>query len=132
MNFEQAKEFINSKALSELTKDKSGKGYICPICKSGSGPNGTGITTKDNIHFTCYAGGCFTHASWIDILAVKAGISPENTKEAIENALKIYGIKLDSNISYKSALRAGVSTRRAGSIGERNEHYCSTLTVSFI
>ena len=106
MDFEQAKEFINSKALSELTKDKSGKGYICPICNSGSGAKGTGITTTDNIHFTCWAGGCFKNASWIDILAIKAGISPDNTKEAIENALNIYGIKLDSNLSFKGSTPA--------------------------
>lgn len=106
MDFEQAKEFINSKALSELTKDKSGKGYICPICNSGSGAKGTGITTTDNIHFTCWAGGCFKNASWIDILAVKAGISPDNTKEAIENALNIYGIKLDSNLSFTGSTPA--------------------------
>ncbi len=106
MDFEQAKEFINSKALSELIKDKSGKGYICPICNSGSGAKGTGITTTDNIHFTCWAGGCFKNASWIDILAVKAGISPDNTKEAIENALNIYGIKLDSNLSFTGSTPA--------------------------
>jgi len=100
VNYQNAIDFINEKALSELTKDKSGKGYICPICNSGSGAKGTGITTTDNIHFTCWAGGCFKNASWIDILAVKAGISPDNTKEAIENALTIYGIRLDSNLSF--------------------------------
>ncbi len=106
MDFEQARAFINSKALSELTKDRSGNGYICPICNSGSGANGTGITTTDNIHFTCWAGGCFKNASWIDILAVKAGISPDNTKEAIENALNTYRIKIDSNLSFTGSTPA--------------------------
>lgn len=106
MDFEQARAFINSKALSELTKDRSGNGYICPICNSGSGAKGTGITTTDNIHFTCWAGGCFKNASWIDILAVKAGISPDNTKEAIENALNTYGIKIDSNLSFTGSTPA--------------------------
>ncbi len=35
----------------------SGKpSYICPICGSGTGKKGTGITSKDGIHFTCWAG----------------------------------------------------------------------------
>lgn len=96
MDFEQVKEFINSKALSELKKDNSGTGFICPICNSGTGKNGTGIKTKDNIHFTCFSNNCFSNASWIDILTIKAGISPDNTREAIRNACKMYGIEIDS------------------------------------
>ena len=56
MNREQAREEIRHRAKEWLTPDKSGKGYICPICGSGSGRNGTGITTADGIHFTCWAG----------------------------------------------------------------------------
>lgn len=40
-------------------KDKSGKGLICPVCGSGTGKHGTGITTKDGTHWTCWTG-CFT------------------------------------------------------------------------
>lgn len=101
MNFEQAKDFINSKALTELKKDNSGTGFICPICNSGTGKNGTGIKTKDNIHFTCFSNNCFSNASWIDILAIKGGISPDNTREAISNACKIYGIEIDSSTAQK-------------------------------
>lgn len=100
MTYENAKRFINSKALEELEKDKSGRGYICPICRSGTGSKGTGITTKDDVHFTCFAGQCFTNASWIDILAIKNGIDTKDTKEAISNACRIYNIELEENATY--------------------------------
>ena len=35
---------IKERATEYFERDKSGKGYICPICGSGSGPHGTGIT----------------------------------------------------------------------------------------
>ena len=53
MDREQAKQYIQERAKDYLQKDRSGKGFICPICGSGSGKNGTGITTKDGVHFTC-------------------------------------------------------------------------------
>ena len=74
MNREQAREEIRHRAKEWLTPDKSGKGYICPICGSGSGRNGTGITTADGIHFTCWAG-CFSSADIIDIIGLKNGLA---------------------------------------------------------
>lgn len=39
--------------------DKSGRGYVCPICGSGTGKNGTGLTagTKNPDFFQCWACG---------------------------------------------------------------------------
>lgn len=86
---------INDLFLQDL-KPARNNTYVCPICKSGSGKNGTGITTKDfGQHYTCWAGDCFVNASPIDILAKEAGIDPSDTKEAIENACKHFGIDRD-------------------------------------
>ena len=49
MDREQAKQYIQGRATDYLQRDKSGKGFICPICGNGSGKNRTGITTKDKI-----------------------------------------------------------------------------------
>ena len=40
MNRAEAKNYINNNPQEHLTKDKSGKGYICPVCGSGSGKKG--------------------------------------------------------------------------------------------
>jgi replicative DNA helicase len=83
---------INDLFLQELTPAKNNT-YVCPICGSGSGRKGTGITTKDyGQHYTCWAGDCFVNASPIDILAKQAGIDPSDTKRAIENACQHFGI----------------------------------------
>lgn len=71
------------------------KGYICPICNSGSGPKGTGITTKDKVHFTCWAG-CFSNSDIIDILAKRDGYDHESNITKLRNACKAFNIKLDN------------------------------------
>ncbi len=68
----------------------SGKpSYICPICGSGTGKKGTGITSKDGIHFTCWAG-CFTNSDIIDIIGLEGGLTDYNAK--FERACTEYGI----------------------------------------
>lgn len=66
------KNIIKSNATAILKK-ASKSGYVCPICGSGSGVKGTGITTRDGIYFTCWRG-CFTHSDIIDIIGMLYGI----------------------------------------------------------
>lgn len=51
-----------------LQTDRSGKGYVCPVCGSGTGKKGTGMTSRDGVHFTCWAKGCFRNADIFDIV----------------------------------------------------------------
>ena len=73
MTKDEAREYIHEHSREYADeawgKDKSGKGWICPICGSGSGDKGTGITTKDGVHFTCWAG-CFQSADVIDVIGL--------------------------------------------------------------
>lgn len=77
MSREQAREYIRENSTDYFSPDKSGRGYICPICRSGSGKKGTGITTTDGKHFTCWTG-CFTHADIFEIIGLEYGISDYN------------------------------------------------------
>lgn len=74
-------------------------GYVCPICKSGSGTKKTGMTTKDGIHFTCWAGADCTPVNAdgnkvpidiIDIIGKVEGLKDYNAK--LRRACEIYGI----------------------------------------
>lgn len=89
---DEAKEYIinNPTHILELAKDK--KSYICPLCGSGSGKNGTGITTKDKRHFTCWAG-CFSNSDIIDIIGLKYGIT--DSADKFSKAYAEYGIEID-------------------------------------
>ena len=87
---EEAIEHIRRHPEQYLKRDKSNKGYICPICGSGSGHNGTGITTKDGTHFTCWAG-CFTNSDIIDIIG-KVHNEDRDFNRKLELACNEYGI----------------------------------------
>lgn len=85
-----------------LKPDRSGKGYICPICNSGTGKNGTGLTSKDGIHFTCWRG-CFSNKDILDIIGQEYGIT--NFKEKVKKACDIYGIEDDNHVKGNSAIK---------------------------
>ena len=96
MNREEARGYVIANAKSILTPDKSRKGYVCPICQSGSGNKGTGITTKDGIHFTCWAG-CFKHSDIIDIIGQRDGLTEYGDK--LEAACREMGVTLEGGAS---------------------------------
>lgn len=80
MKREEAREYINDQLPRELTKARKkiqGKdSYICPLCGNGSGKDGTGLTTKDGKHWSCWKG-CFTSADYLDILKQQHGTTNE-------------------------------------------------------
>lgn len=92
---ETALQYIHEHPEAYLQKARV-DGYICPICGSGSGPSGTGITTKDGKHFTCWGKGrCYTSVDIPDIIAIKEGLQPGGA-EALQRAYEIYGIPVDA------------------------------------
>lgn len=96
MTEQQAKDYLHAHAAEHFTRDGSGKGYVCPICGSGSGKNGTGISSKDGgQHFTCWAGGCFTSADIIDIVALERGLTNAAYPQKLKAACAAFGISLD-------------------------------------
>ena len=66
MKREEIREEINSRNLTEFLplerSPKAGKGkYICPVCGSGTGKNGTGaLHIYEDNRVICFAGDCFT------------------------------------------------------------------------
>lgn len=95
MNRDEARQRIQERGKEHLQQDGSKKGFICPICRSGSGKNGTGITTKDGIHFTCWAGNCFTNADIIDIIGLENNLEDYNSK--LEAAARAFNIIIDNS-----------------------------------
>lgn len=107
----EAKEQIVKNPARYLQLDKHSRnhpggkpGYVCPICGSGNGPHGTGITTKDGVHFTCWSKHCFTNADIIDIIGLVNHLTDYNAK--LEQACKEYGIdygQLEADPGFVSA-----------------------------
>lgn len=92
MKPEAALEYFHEKAKGCFPKDKCGKGHICPICGSGSGKNGTGMTTTDGIRYTCWAG-CFSNADIVDIIGAYFGTT--GFKNTMEKAGELFGIEIE-------------------------------------
>lgn len=104
MNREEAREYIIAHSTDLLSPDGSKRGFICPICGSGSGKKGTGITSKDkNVHFTCWAG-CFSNVDIFEIWGLHNGISDYN--EQLKALAAEFDIEIESgyvNTSKSSA-----------------------------
>ena len=96
-SLEYIHEHSRDYATEAWGKDGSGRGWVCPLCGSGSHGDGTGITTKDGVHFTCWAG-CFTNADVIDIIGFIRNIPELDYEAKFEAARQEFGIEIDSSL----------------------------------
>ena len=91
MRLDEAIREINSQP-HRYFKPAKRSGYICPVCNSGTGKNGTGLA-KHNDRFKCF-GTCGTYGDVIDF--IKAEHNIREWKEAFKLACDIYGIDYKS------------------------------------
>ena len=97
MTRKEAQDHIREHATEHFDKDRHG-GYICPICGSGSGRKGTGITENPNSkgHFTCWAG-CFKNEDIFNIIGLEYNLTDFNDK--FTKACELFGLRLDDSHS---------------------------------
>ena len=114
MTIDEAKDYIREHATDYLQKATK-SGYICPICNSGAGKSGTGIETKDNIHYTCFAHSCFSNADVIDIIGIQHGIDTDNAHfiERLQKACDIFNISLEQGKPAATGRKQNESKTRA-------------------
>ena len=100
-------DYYNEKIRDEILSHPAQKGgYVCPICGSGSGSHGTGITSKDNYaHFTCWAG-CYTSASPVDIIAKKNDMNSKDAKTLLAWLNTEYGKAPTDYVTREPAVKA--------------------------
>lgn len=107
MNTEEKKKYVLARSYSymdTLGKDGSGKGWVCPLCQSGSGAKGTGITTKDGVHFTCWVCGEIVNADIIDIIGKQYGL--ESYSEKLNKAYELVGgLPEDEELTKKAQMK---------------------------
>ena len=82
MTRSQARDFIALHPETILMRDKSGTGYVCPICKGGTGNSGTGLhVQRDGTHFSCFSRGqCFKNKDIFDIVGLVYGFNDFSDK----------------------------------------------------
>jgi len=95
MNREQAKDYINTHPEVYFKKAKK-SGYICPLCKSGAGVNGTGIEKIPNKKsykcFNCEFSG--------DIIDFIGGEYRLDGVDKFNKAYEMYNISIDNESHY--------------------------------
>lgn len=95
MDREQAKEYMIANPQEYLQQDRSGKGYICPLCGNGSGSTGTGLRSKDNgRHYKCFK--CGFYGDIIELIAKVQGLPDGGSREAFDLARKAFNIELEN------------------------------------
>lgn len=108
MTPDEAKKYILAHAVEALTPDGKSQhkdiysldcGFVCPVCGSGEGPDGTGLRRppEDPLHFHCFSAKCsFRHGDIFDLLAMKDGLSSKALfPQKLENACRYFNITLD-------------------------------------
>lgn len=113
MTQNEAKEFIRQNPQMYFKRDKSGKGYICPLCGSGSGKNGTGLTTQNGVTFKCW-GKCGFSGDVIEFIGEENHLS--HFPKKLQRACEIYNVILDD-----------VKTNKG--INKRGENYKTKTTA---
>ena len=72
---------------SFLPLAKNRKSYACPVCGSGTGPNGSGMTSKNGEYWKCWS--CGQSYSKVELFRIQNSLS---YKDAYIGLLRYYGI----------------------------------------
>lgn len=92
MNREAAKQEVRNSWKRLYPADRKGKGIICPLCSSGSGSHGTGITENPKKPNQLKCWNCGFQGDVIDLIQQETG-ADYNT--ALKNAAAELGIEID-------------------------------------
>ena len=99
MDIKDIKRYSDEILEAMTEKDKSGRGYVCPVCGSGSGKNGTGLIPVKGKpgYYHCFAAGCaFENGDILELIGKTYNL-PDVTQQ-IEKA----GELIHRDFSYKN------------------------------
>ena len=93
---EQLKGNLRSYVESITSKSKGANMYVCPLCGSGSGKNGTGaFSIKDGTSWKCFS--CNKGGDIFDLIGEYEGIADHS--EQLKRAGELFGVTVDSHRS---------------------------------
>lgn len=81
-NLDELKRYLRDE-VAATTKKSKGKFYVCPICGSGTGKNGTGAFSidKDGTRWKCFA--CDKGGDIFDLYEMRDGLSKSDAARAV-------------------------------------------------
>lgn len=90
MDRESARQEIRARWREFYQKDGKGKGIICPICNSGGGKNGTGISENPRKPGNLHCWKCGFSGDVIDLLQQERGIDYNSALQEAAGQLGLY------------------------------------------
>ena len=125
-DFEEVKDRIKLLSPEQMESfgivQRARIGYICPVCRDGSGKDGTGMSTKllDGRQ-SWYCGKCATAYDNFDLLAAYFGKDVKRDfKEIIELSADLFGFALDNTIARHSEQKPVVPDKFKSFISNAN------------
>ena len=114
---EQLKGDLRSYVEQITRKSKGANMYVCPLCGSGEGHNGTGaFSIKDGTSWKCFS--CNKGGDIFDLIGEYEGIA--DYTEQLKRAGEIFGITIDS---YRSSAREDFSPAPEYQKQDKTEQY---------
>ena len=114
---EQLKGNLRSYVEQITHKSKGANMYVCPLCGSGEGHNGTGaFSIKDGTSWKCFS--CNKGGDIFDLIGEYEGIA--DYTEQLKRAGEIFGITIDS---YRSSAREDFSPAPEYQKQDKTEQY---------
>lgn len=104
MNIDDIKRYSDDILKAMTEPDKSGRGYVCPVCGSGSGKHGTGLTPVKGKpgYYHCFAAGCeFEHGDILELIGKTYRL--QDTAAQIEKAGQLIGRDFTNKNEWKEA-----------------------------
>ncbi len=124
MDIKEIKERYTDELIRIMTEpDKSGRGYICPICGAGTGKNGTGLTPVKGKagYFHCFSAGCEFHGDILQLIGAVYHL-PE-IRDQIAKAGELLHTDLSGKEEWKQKnQRSRDYTERPNQEKEKTEH----------
>lgn len=118
MDIQRIKENYSDEILRRITEpDKSGRGWVCPLCGAGTGEHGTGLVAVPGKpgYYKCFASGCDFYGDILELLGMMIHDKGDTTRQ-IQEAEKILGVPLFDTRTHDNGY--GVGTRRNEKVPE--------------
>ena len=115
MKIDDIKRYSDRILEAMTERDKSGRGYVCPACGSGTGKNGTGLMPVKGKpgYYHCFSAGCpFEHGDILELIGKTYHLA--DTAQQIEKAGQLAGI------DFKNTWEPQGQNRRAEREGDKN------------
>ena len=108
MTRQQAADYVRTHPELYL-KPARRKGYVCPLCGNGTGPDGDGLSVaRDGVHLKCFKGNCGFYGDMIDLIGQEYKLKG---KDAFDKAFELYNLQVDDT-DYTHTVRSTHNTEQ--------------------